>query len=863
MALGAAPHDDAPARTVAAPRAAQAPRDRSAVVRHLLVRCEPLFLVALGLHVSLHALAFESSTVLALTGMAAQVVGVLGLVRPAGDIAPLLRGFGATAVLVVTAAVAGERFIDFRPWYSVLFVGYPLVLGLRRSLPVLVALAPALAWSTLDDTLADHGAWAVAARIVPVVAGAIVVGLITEVMSEAALAERDAVDRELRLRTSVDTAPIGLLTVDLDGRTTLVNAQVLFVLEVPAPPAHLVELLARVHPADASVVGDVLAEIRDGKAVRRVFRVLAPSSGARFVRLTAAPMTDDHGVLTGAALTLQDIHDEVDSRRRLEQFRAIADSTSDIIAVASTRATVDYLNPAGRAFFGRERIGLHEVGDYLPREYHSLMFDDVFPIVAGGRTWSGELELLDRQSRRRPVSAVVMGLFDEAGGLDAVAVIYRDIEERKQLESRLAFEAGHDLLTGLPNRQQLFQTLASTLAGSVPVAVLFGDLDGFKLVNDSLGHAVGDELLRSVARRLVDSARAEDLVGRLGGDEFVVVCRGDEVDAAGAEAIAARFIDVVGEPITIDGREHVVSMSMGIAVSNGTQTASELVQQADLAMYAAKRTGRRRVAVFDREMRVRADERLELEADLRAALANDEIVLHYQPIVNTSSGEVLGFETLARWNHPTRGTLLPKEFMPVVESAGFATQFGEFVVREATATTAMMRLVAPRITMSVNMSRHQLLDHRLVDVTAEALAAAGVPPSALSIEITEEMVMDELHAVRPRLDALRALGVRFAIDDFGTGYSNLSMLKQFSADYVKIDRSLIEGELELIRLVLSLTHELGFAAIAEGVETTEQLDVLRALGCHHAQGYFFARPMSTAEAMQYLTGDTALRARAS
>ena len=294
-------------------------------------------------------------------------------------------------------------------------------------------------------------------------------------------------------------------------------------------------------------------------------------------------------------------------------------------------------------------------------------------------------------------------------------------------------------------------------------------------------------------------------------------------------------------------------MSMGIAVSHGGETASELVQQADLAMYDAKRTGRRRVAVFDREMRVRADERLELEADLRTALARDEFELHYQPIVNTMSGDVLGFEALARWNHPTRGRLMPKEFMPVLESGGFARTFGEFVVREATATTAMMRLIAPRITMSINVSRSHLLDHRLVDVVADALAQVQLPASALSIEITEEIVMDELASVRPRLDSLRDLGVRFAIDDFGTGYSNLSMLKQFSADYVKIDRSLIVGDSELMQLVLSLTRQLGFAAIAEGVETTEQLDELRAFGCHHAQGYFFAHPMTTAEAMDYLT----------
>jgi EAL domain-containing protein (putative c-di-GMP-specific phosphodiesterase class I) len=244
---------------------------------------------------------------------------------------------------------------------------------------------------------------------------------------------------------------------------------------------------------------------------------------------------------------------------------------------------------------------------------------------------------------------------------------------------------------------------------------------------------------------------------------------------------------------------------------------------------------------------------MELEAELRIALRVGQIALRYQPIVNTSTGEVVGFEALARWNHPVRGMLRPKEFMHVVDSAGFAPALGEFVIREAAATAAMMRLVSPHLTMSINLSSSQLADSRLVDQVADALAAARLPASALSIEITEEIVMAELSKARPRLDALRQLGVRFAIDDFGTGYSNLAMLKQFPADYVKIDRSLVHGEAELVGLILSLTRELGFAAIAEGVETVEQLNELRRLGCHHAQGYYFSQPLDTADAMMFLS----------
>ena len=852
MRSGGVPRLSRRARGTAAPTVSSDlpdARDRAALARDLLRRGEPLLLIALSIHVTAYGLARLDNTALVMAAICGQVAGAVSLVWPGDRYWPLVRAVGAVTLLVsVTVYLPSDRVIVMLPWFSILPVSYAVALGLRRAWPVAALLVVPHAMAVLE---AFDNPWAMMLRVTPTVIGAVVSGMISDVMSDAVVAAREALARERRLRSSVDSAPIGIMTVDLDGRTTLVNALITGFLEVDAPPAHLDEFLAHVHHGDTHVLSELGAAIADGRPARRGMRVVHPALGIRDIRVISAPMTDRDGVLVGAAITLQDVHEELDNRRKLEQFRTIADSTSDIIGIASIRPHADYLNPAGCAFFGTERIGLDQVQDFVPTEYHDLLFGEVFELIAEGGSWSGEIEVFDRHRNRRSASAVVLGLFDDGGALESFAVIYRDIEERKRLESKLAFEAGHDLLTGLPNRQQLFEALSETLAAGDPVAVLFGDLDGFKVVNDSLGHRVGDELLVSVAERLVDSARALDLVGRLGGDEFVVVCR-DDLSAEAATTIAQRIIDVVRQPIHIDGREHVVSMSIGIAIGRPGVSASELVQQADLAMYAAKRTGRRRVAVFDREMRVRADERLELEADLRTAIDERQLELHYQPIVNTTSGDVVGFETLARWRHPTRGLLQPKEFMPVVESAGFARPFGEYVLREATHTAAMMRLLSPQLTVSVNMSRHQLLDHRLVDVIADALATAHLPASALTLEITEEMVMDELTAAQPRLDVLRELGVRFAIDDFGTGYSNLAMLKQFSADYVKIDRSLIHGETELMQLVLSLTRELGFAAIAEGVETAEQLEELRSLGCHHAQGYYFATPMSTGESMAYL-----------
>ncbi|MEK7423935.1 MAG: diguanylate cyclase, partial [Actinomycetota bacterium] len=499
----------------------RAPRDRSERVVGLLRRGEPLILTALGVHASIDTIVHDAPLVLVAAAVTAQIFGAIGLVWPMSRPVALARAWFAIALLVAVSLDLDQRLEVFAPWYPVLLVSYGLAFGLRAGYPVIFGLVP----PTILAMFAASDGWNVPMRVVPPLVGGIVTALITDALIESTEAWRRAVAHERRLQTVIDTAPIGIMTSELDGTATLVNRLILEFLEVDAPPGHIDDFLQYVHHGDAPILEEILRAISAGHPIQRLCRVVHPTLGMRYARITSARMTDADGSLTGAAVTIQDIHDDLDNRRKLEQFRKIADSTSDIIGVASTRPGVDYLNPAGQEFFGIERISLEQVGSHIPRDYHPLLFGDVIDIIAGGESWSGEIEIYDRDGNRRPTSAVVMGLYDDAGVLDAFAVIFRDIEERKQLESQLAFEAGHDLLTGLPNRQQLFHTLAATLREDEPVAVLFGDLDGFKVVNDSLGHAVGDRLLCSVAERLFEGARAGDLVGRLGGDEFVVVCR--------------------------------------------------------------------------------------------------------------------------------------------------------------------------------------------------------------------------------------------------------------------------------------------------------------------------------------------------
>ncbi len=496
-------------------------RDISAFARDLLRRGEPLILVGLSLHITGYAIAQLDNSLLVISAILGQIAGAVSLVWPGDRFWQMVRATAAITLLIATSLhLADDRLIVVIPWYSIIPIAYGGAIGLRRAWPIIaVMIIPQVI--VILDTFGSP--WSVLLRLTPTVAGAITVGLISDVMSDAVLAARHAVDRERRLRTSVDTAPIGIMTVDLDGRATLVNALVTDFLQLNGAPGSLEDFLQHVHHGDSDVVDELRQAIDEGHSARRGLRVVHPVLGVRHIRVNTAPMTDDAGELIGAAITLQDIHTDLDNRRKLEQFRTIADSTSDIIGVASLLPHADYLNPAGRNFFGVERISLDEVRDIVPSEYHHALFRDGFQAISDGGSWSGEIEVFDRHRNRRPTSAVVMGLFDETGELEAFAAIFRDIQERKALESRLAFEAGHDLLTGLPNRQKLFQTLSDSLAAGDPVAVLFGDLDGFKLVNDSLGHRVGDTMLTSVANRLLDSARAHDLVGRLGGDEFVVV----------------------------------------------------------------------------------------------------------------------------------------------------------------------------------------------------------------------------------------------------------------------------------------------------------------------------------------------------
>jgi diguanylate cyclase (GGDEF)-like protein len=404
-------------------------------------------------------------------------------------------------------------------------------------------------------------------------------------------------------------------------------------------------------------------------------------------------------------------------------------------------------------------------------------------------------------------------------------------------------------------RDRVDHALANAVRSGRRLTVLILDLDGFKTVNDSLGHDAGDELLVEVGRRIQGSARTSDTVARLGGDEFALLLE-DEGDAARAEAMAMRLLDDLAAPFQIHGHEMFIGGSVGIAVSPGTPvTTDEMIRNADTAMYAAKAGGKGRCEVFQPFMHARVMQRFEVQAELQRALTRSEFVVHYQPIIDFKSRTIGGIEALVRWEHPTRGLVPPLEFIGVAEDTGLIVGLGRWVLGEACRQTQEWRARSPETSelwVSVNLSTRQLLEPDLVVQVRDVLEETGLEPSALILELTEGSLMQDVGKTAEKLQGLKQLGVRLAIDDFGTGSSSLGYLRQFPIDLLKIDKSFVDDVTAvgsngpaLVKAIIEMARTLDLDTIAEGIELTEQLTELRAAGCQSGQGFLFAKPLAS------------------
>lgn len=579
-----------------------------------------------------------------------------------------------------------------------------------------------------------------------------------------------------------------------------------------------------------------------------------------WLEIGGAPVVDAAGNVVGSI----GVHNDVTERRMAEEalresearYRLMAENSTDMISRTSNRGILLYASDASRRLLG------YEPSELVGRFFYDFVFDADRDEVrhlssliheSGPTTFAYRVEKKDGslvwfETTSRSVRDVLTGRIREVVGVS------RDVTERKRVEEQIEYQAYHDALTGLPNRRLFRDRLTVALAHARrmkhPLAVMFLDLDRFKVVNDTLGHSTGDELLKTVGTRLQASLREEDSIARMGGDEFTILLA-DLKTTDDSAKIAQKVLDTVAQPLKVDGTELFVTTSIGIALfpSDG-DTAEALLANADHAMYRAKDAGRNSYQMFTPAMNNRALERLSLENDLRHALDRGELELHYQPQINIASGRVTGVEALLRWNRPGFGLVGPKDFIPIAEETQLIVPIGEWVLREACRQARDWRSIRPGgFRMAVNLSPRQFQHSDLPHVIASALELSGIAPHDLELEITESLAMQNTTRTIATLQRLREMGVQIAIDDFGTGHSSLNYLRSFPIDSVKIDQEFVqeiegsEADRAIVSAVIGMARGLRLRVTAEGVETEGQLAFLREQGCEDVQGFLFGEPV--------------------
>jgi len=595
------------------------------------------------------------------------------------------------------------------------------------------------------------------------------------------------------------------------------------------------DAFAALHPDDEPGVRRALERtVAEGVDYELTYRVVRPDGQVRWLLERVQPTLLADGEVARVDGVLMDVTEREDHARRVVDT---LDSVTDGYLAFDAEWRITHINRSAEEQFGRSREEL--LGEVAWELYPELVGTDFErhyrEAVETGRpqVFTAYYEPWRRWYEERA--------FPHDGGL---VVFFLDVTERVEREAELAYAASHDELTGLPNRRECEQRLTAMLDDGEPVVLLL-DLDDFKLVNDSLGHAVGDEVLVGLAERLHGRLPDAAVLCRFGGDEFIVIADGATVSEA--LELSARLRAVLREPFSLRGRTVGVSACVGVAPSDGARDAGTLIRNADAALFAAKRLGRGQAAVYDAGLHERALERLDLEQGLREALERGELELHYQPIFGLVDGRRRGAEALLRWRHPQRGLLAAGHFIDAAEGAGLTARIGAQVLEWACETIVASRSSAPLGTLWINVAPEELVSSEIVGAIAAARRRYRLRSGELGIELTERTLIRDPVTVRAQLERLHGLGVCVAIDDFGTGYSSMSALQHHRLDVIKIDRAFVSqlGEPKgraIVGAVIELAHALGASASAEGVEEIEQWETLRALGCDTAAGYLLARP---------------------
>ena len=680
---------------------------------------------------------------------------------------------------------------------------------------------------------------------------AVEIGEIARMRAEAEVAVAEARKSHERLREAIDILPQGIVFLDADGRYILWNKKYS---EIYSRSSDLFKPGARLQDTIRIGVarGDYPEAIgrEEEWVAERLARLYQP--GERHEQLLAdgrcilieERLTEDGGII-GLRVDITEL------KQREASFRLLFDSNPiPMIVCARDNERILGVNDAAVAHYGYSRADFEQLTIRRVQAYESEppWIADRSSDEQAARTWKHvradgtliDLAIYSRHLVYADQPAVLLALID--------------ITERKRAEARLTFMAQHDGLTGLPNRNLLRQRMDEILLharrNSDKGAVLILGLDNFKAVNDTLGHGIGDKLLRAVAKRLRSMLREEDTLARLNSDEFAVVQSG-LARPEDTVLLARRLLEAIGEPYLLGGHSVAVGASIGIAMAPGDGDESEkLLKHADMALSRAKNDSRGTFSFFEAGMDARAQARRKIETDLREAIENDVLRPHYQPVIDLSNGSITGFEALVRWPHPERGMISPAEFIPVAEETGLINGLGGLMLRRACMDAALW---PEDVRVAVNLSPAQFRTGNLLSIVIDALKQSGLPARRLELEITETLLLEKSGHVLATLHALRALGVRISMDDFGTGYSSLSYLRSFPFDKIKIDQSFVRDlaanrdAQAIVRSIISLGIGLGVTITAEGVETEAELGCLRAEGCHEGQGFLFSRPRPNSE----------------
>ncbi|HEX5804048.1 MAG TPA: EAL domain-containing protein [Azospira sp.] len=851
------------------PYAPSANRLATFVVAAVLDRGRPVGALALQLNIEAFTDVLADRTGL---GRSGEIV----LARQEGDeatftAAHLLRSHAtpspehlplARAPYPLQRALAGEHSRGVSADYA----GTPVVAAWRY--------LPGLHWGMVVKIDADE-AFAPARKVRQLALLTLATFLLFSTAAGIALGRR-VIRAEERLRGSNEQlqeaqriARLGSWTLDLRSKRLEWSDETFRIFEIDRTQfaASYDAFLALIHPDDRDQVGAAYANsLRHRTPYSLTHRLRMPDGRIKHVRENCETLYAEDGTPLLSRGTVQDVTREKLASEELELYANVFRHSGEEILITDRDNRIVSVNPA---FTRNTGYTLEEVRGENPKMLASghtarETFQTLWACLRESGFWQGELSDRRKDGTIYPKWTSISAIRNEAGEITHYLASFTDISERKATEARIHQLAHHDALTGLLNRfsleSRLQQALLSARRENEQLAVMFIDMDHFKLINDTLGHHLGDQLLVEVAGRLKHCVRESDIIARLGGDEFVVVLTGLR-DSMVAAATAGKIVDTLSRPYLIDHHVLHTSPSIGISIfpADGDE-ADDLMKDADTAMYDAKRRGRNNYQFFTAAMTAAADERIELERGLRRALAENRLELHYQPQVRAGDGRVCGVEALARWNDPERGAIPPLKFIPIAEETGLIEELGNWVLKEACWQLANWHAQGIHgVRMAVNLSAHQLRNPALVERVRATMNEYGIGVGELELEVTESVAMDNPERAISQLQALRELGVELAIDDFGTGYSSLAYLKLLPIQTLKLDRAFVrdiesdENDAAISVATLALAHNLGLKVVAEGVENEAQRDFLSAHGCDILQGFLFSRPLPAAQATTFLS----------